>query len=133
MPIVDTSWLVAVFHDGDPHHDEAAKSGRDASEIRMPASVMEEFLRVVFYRVRRSQGNTEAHLVTRRARRDLAALPALQLVHGYDERLAAAIHDRHPKLSYVDAVAIASAVRSRDELLTFDGDQNTAFQLEAKR
>jgi predicted nucleic acid-binding protein len=130
MPITDTSWLYAFLDELDVHHEEAIAQAKQADQLAIPGPVVAEFLHLVHYRVRKSSGEAEAHRAARQALQDLSTTPTVSLLDGADLHGAAGIYHRHPKLSFVDAVAIAAALRGQDRLLTFDKVQRAALAKE---
>lgn len=132
MPITDTSWLFALLDELDVHHGEAVEQAKKTDRLVVPASVLAELLQLVYYRVRKQSGESEAHRTARQALRDLETTPSVVQLETHDARAVSAIFHRHATLSYVDAVAIAHALRGHD-LLTFDQAQRTALVKERKR
>lgn len=132
MPTCDTSWLYALIDDRDPHHDEAQQKSQGQDNFLIPAVALAELLQVIFYRTRKLQGDRAAHLAERSVRKNLLNLPEFRVEQAFDANLASAIHDRHATLSYVDAVVTAAALRSPENLLSFDKQQLAAFSKERK-
>ncbi|MEK6985038.1 MAG: PIN domain-containing protein [Candidatus Thermoplasmatota archaeon] len=132
MPITDTSWLYAFINDLDAHHNQAIADAQAANSLVVPSLVLAETLQLAYFRSRQEHGETQAHRMERQVRQDLEGIAGLQLLPSYDAVLSATIHDRHSKLSYVDAATIAVAIRTGEPLLTFDETQKKAFQAERR-
>jgi predicted nucleic acid-binding protein len=130
VAVLDTSWLVALFSPSDAHHAKAVAQSRTATDLKLPAACLVEFLQVVFYRVRSSAGETAAHVAARQAHDDLRALPAIEQVPDLDPSRSAQLYARHPRLSYVDAVGLSTALRLRQPILGFDVAQQSALRKE---
>lgn len=128
MPIVDTSFLVALFNVDDRHHARAVQDAQASDELLVPVPVLVELVQTVFYGTLKVEGAGQARRRARRARRDLLDIRLVRLEFEYDEALAGALFEARPALSYVDAVGIALASKSDKGLLTYDRDQETALK-----
>ncbi len=120
MPVVDTSWLVALFTEEDEHHAKAAAAAREPGTYWIPHVVLSEFLSLTRYRLGAD--------VARRAHREIRAEPAFQVTTDARFEEIDALYQARPALSYVDCVGISTALRLEQALLTFDGGQARAWR-----
>lgn len=132
MKICDTSWLYALLDLEDEHHDDAVTRARQASEVAVPWVALLETLQVVRYRARKLGGDAASLKAERTARKSLESIPGLTRVDTIPAQRAAEVHDRHPNLSFADAIIVATALASDDELLSYDADQQEALRRERK-
>ncbi|HEX2066769.1 MAG TPA: PIN domain-containing protein [Candidatus Thermoplasmatota archaeon] len=129
MPVLDTSFLVALLNGDDLHHAEA-RSNALRLPLVVPGPVLVELLQVVQHRTRRLHGDSAGRQAARSAFTALEANPAFHLQADYDGQLASAIYRKASGLSYVDAVAVAVAHRAGEPLLSFDKEQLAALAAE---
>lgn len=131
MTTIDTSWLYAFIDELDVHHDEAIQQAKASSLLRMPQLVLAELLQLVQFRVRKQKGDAAARAIARQILHDLETAPTF-LVTQTDAPSTSALFRRHARLSYVDAAAIATAMRNGEDLLSFDEVQLAAWAKERR-
>lgn len=127
MPVIDTSWLVALFNKTDAHHGPATEQARGASGLLIPGPVLTEFLNLVAHRVSKLQGESAAQRETRAVLRSVLENKAFGVEPHYE---ADHVHDlfmAHPKLNYADAVAASMAQLLDQPLYSYDDDQYKAI------
>lgn len=120
MPIVDTSFLIALKNGDDPHHREAFRLAAMHSSLVIPGIVLHEFLLVAFQRGKRAAGTRQGERSTRQALDEIQGQPVFHVEPLYDPKDASALFLEEPGLSYADAVAISVSLQTGHELLTFD-------------
>lgn len=133
MKICDTSWLYALMDLEDDHHADAVEQARATSEVAIPWVAMLETLQVVRYRARKLGGDVASLKAERTARKNLENIPGLTRLDSMPAQRAAEVHDRHPGLSYADAIIVATALASNGDLLSYDAQQQDALRRERKR
>ncbi len=131
MPVVDTSFLVALFNVEDAHHAKATKQAAAAATLIVPSPVLVEFLQVVYYQSRRAHGEADAAGLSRRACRQLVAIASVRVEVDYGHDKAQAIFLANKKLTFVDAAGLHLARAMRDELYSFDKEQLAVWKAPA--
>lgn len=120
MPIVDTSWLVALFNEDDAHHDKAVMQAGEPGRYTVPHVILHEFLSIVRHRLDSA--------TARRIYADIREDPAFDLKTECDLDHAGAMFTSRRTLSYADCVAASLAVTTNAPLLTFDDKQARAVR-----
>lgn len=127
MPVIDTSVLMALFNEEDRHHGRAREATKEPGVYVIAAVILQEFLMALGRRITTLAGTARSRNAVREAYTALASSPAFRIQPGYRVEAAGRVYVSHKTLSYADAVAIALARDTRDELLTFDQAQRRVF------
>jgi predicted nucleic acid-binding protein len=120
MPVVDTSWLVALFNPEDAHHGKAVEGAREHGNYLIPHVILAEFLSLTDHR----HGSRTA----RRAQSEIRADSAFQVAQEADVDHVDELYRDRPTLSYADCVAASLAIRLQEPILTFDEKQRRAVR-----
>lgn len=126
MPVADTTALVAALDESHPRHKEARSRLQGLAVLHVPSVILSE-LSVVLRRLAKDQGQ-DGNQYARRVVAALMAKPEIHERQEHDGAEARRLYAGNAKLSYADAVAIVTAWRLRDALVTLDDDQLAAWK-----
>lgn len=126
MPVVDTSFLVALRNREDRHHKRALKMAAKAGPFLVPGVILHEFLQVTWTMERSLHGSAAAGRSAREALTDIRAQPVFVVDPHYDPERVDEIYLGDVALSYADAVAVSVSIEQAQELWTFDEAQKEA-------
>lgn len=113
--MADTSWLYAIFHEGDAHADEAHRLVLEPRPMLVPAAIMVETLDLMRLRL-----GKDAAMKTEAA---MERFPHFDTGYPVSQRAALAVGEQHPRLSLTDAHAVALGRSTGFRLVTFDRNQ----------
>lgn len=128
MPVIDTSWLVALFNETDAHHEKALRQADGASGLIIPAPVLTEFLNLVAHRISKRESESVAQKEVRRLLKSILDQTAFAIEPQYEPQKVHEIFFRHHRLDYADAVAASLAQSLKQQLFSFDRDQLKAIK-----
>lgn len=120
MPVIDTSWLIALFNAEDAHHQKTVAVAEEPGRYLIPHVILNEFLSVIHHR-------TDAP-TARRLLQEIRADPAFRVIPECDVDHIDAMYRARRTLSYADCVAASVAITMNEPLLTFDEKQARAVR-----
>lgn len=120
--LADTSFLVALLHEDDPHHKRAVAARSKQPGVQIQQTALVETLQVVRFAARTNGTAADGRNAERHALRLLVDALGCRIVSVDDVATARRLHETHPALSFVDCCGIADA-RAHGGLLTFDKEQ----------
>lgn len=123
MAVADTSWLVALHVAEDHDHPEAVRRAPNEPDIVIPDVILGEFLNVIYVLSGGKRNPARASAEVRTVLKGIQANTAFRFTNDAEPTASRTLFLANPNLSYPDAVAIQVALRERQPLLTFDGDQ----------
>lgn len=123
MPVIDTSWLVALHAVDDAHHAKAMREAATHGALFVPLPILEEFLAVITQRIARKESPSAARLAARKALQGLRQQPNIRFSIEANLDHIQEVYLRNPSLSFADAVAASAAILHRMPLLSFEEDQ----------
>lgn len=128
MPVIDTSFLMAVFDEEHPRHKQAHRLLRKASVLHVSGGVMGEFITIV--RRRANDVGLDGEAVARDLLEQVESLRIMRHA-GLEAPLEVSrIYRENKGLSYVDAWGIALAKGRKEELYSFDRKQRAVHRKE---
>lgn len=125
MPVIDTSWFVALFNPQDTHHERAFDSAGEEGTYLIPHVILSEFISLTNHCV--------SPQVARRVHKEISRDPAFHVVTNCDMDDVGAIYHSRSSLSYPECVANECALRTGEDLLSFDAKQRRLFQSRRRR
>jgi predicted nucleic acid-binding protein len=130
MPVIDTSFLMALFDEDHPRHKEARRLMRSPDAMYVSGGVLGEFTTIV--RRRANEVGLDGEEV---ARELLMRLQSLRHVHHAtfeDASEISRIYRENRGIGYVDAWGVALACSRKERLYSFDRRQKVVYRKESK-
>lgn len=118
MAVADTSALVPLFDADHVHHGRARRALTGHARLLVPTVALAEL--TTYLRRAAQDVGLDGNQVARQAVQELLALPGVEERQAYDGAAGHRLYLAPGKLSFSDAVVIATALRYGDELVTFD-------------
>jgi len=123
MPVVDTSFLIALKDADDKEHRAAMVAARGQGPFVIPGVILHDYLLGVFQHATTVAGKAAGNRTARDALVELRSQPVFLVDPRFDPDEAARIFLTARRLTYADAVAIHVSLLLGEELWTFDKGQ----------
>ncbi len=126
MPVIDTSFLVAVFDEDHPRHQSARQKMKTDSLLYLNGGVIGEFTTIV--RRHANDAGLDGEQVARELLERLETLQTVRYSSMEDPAAVSRVYRDNRGISYVDAWGVALAHALKEDLYTLDGKQATVFK-----